>query len=215
VAGVDPMARYFVLVVLGITGWNYARAQPTSSPFRQTVDQIRGFFKPHPSVAGGGPAPSPAPAAAPSPAPSAPAAPSPAAPSPTRPSMADWGPIPQLHDDGKWWLDQSRGGRVSSQLIDPQQYAQYGIAPTFPPPGMGDRVPLVLHDSGGFPLVFDPSSGAIEQDPTQGGTNTYGRGDVFVDARDGSTWTWFPTSQLLQSADASLLVTVAQFSGLT
>jgi hypothetical protein len=128
--------------------------------------------------------------------------------------MADWGPIPQLHDDGKWWLDQSRGGRVTSQLIDPSQYAQYGIAPTFPPAGMGNLVPLVLHDSGGFPLVWDSDSGAIEQDPTQGGTNVYGRGDVFTDPRDGSTWTWFPTSQLLQSADGSLLVTVAQFSGL-
>ena len=53
-----------------------------------------------------------------------------------------------------------------------------------------EPVRLRLQDKGGRPVLFDPSVGALRQDPSLGGTNVYQVGDVFVDPRDARQWTW-------------------------
>lgn len=52
--------------------------------------------------------------------------------------------------------------------------------------GLGER-PLI--DSGGFPVVWIGAAGCtIGQDPSQGGTNCYGPGDVLTDADTGAQY---------------------------
>jgi hypothetical protein len=183
-AGVDPIVRYGVLGVLGFVGWNWASAQPTTSPFRHSVDQVRAMFKPRPSSA------APPAGAPPASRPSSP----PTRATPPGAAIVETGRRYAVHDDGFCWQEISYSdGHIDYFVADPSNCGMQTIAP-----GQAMQATSLV-DVGGFPLVLDPNLTALRQDPALGGTNVYGPGDVVLDSTNG-------TQYLIQAGRGGLIL---------
>ncbi len=97
-------------------------------------------------------------------------------------------PSYMFHSDGKCWQLNANGQPV--QAVDVSQCRSAPPAAT------------TLTDSDGFPVVWDQGAYAFRQDPSQGGTNTYGAGNFFID-NNNKQWTWVGPDAVLVSWDGS------------
>jgi hypothetical protein len=73
-----------------------------------------------------------------------------------------------------------------------------------------------LTDLGGIPVLWDSDIGTLVQDPTQGGTNAYGPGDLFRDPASGDLYQLTGGGQLslYRAAAAPLVPNAAQGAAL-
>lgn len=158
---VDPLVRYAVLGVLGFVGWNWAAAQPAGSPYRHSIDQIRGWFH-HPSLPG---APAPA-----QPAPSgggggggaagggssaAPSVSSPAARTAPAPGLTIIQQYNEQRADGWYQVTQWSDGSYTEAFIDPSLWTAYGI-PGAPQQGPPAPPPAGSPMYGPWPVAWGP-----------------------------------------------------------
>jgi hypothetical protein len=77
-------------------------------------------------------------------------------------------------------------------------------------PASSAFVRLRLRDVGGAPVLFEPSDGALLQDPGAGGTNSYVPGDVFVDPSTGQQWVWVGNASVVSSLGVVSLESFAE-----